>query len=159
MPSIKLTRRVQTKCAQFKGKGEIAFKIVPRERICNGLIRAFGEDGVQDWGVLLPFSGGKLGATVVPVLATLATMDSVSSVAWEMPGWKGLRAFPLTSIIVKSYGEAESYGVDALLEMHAPELAERSRQAHVFHFHRKEDAVLFETLLSISIAEYLLSCN
>ncbi len=77
MPSTTLTRRVQEKFAQFKGKGWIAFKIIPQERICNGLMHTFGEDGVQDWGVLLPFSGRKLGAPVVPVLATLATLDNI----------------------------------------------------------------------------------
>ncbi len=146
-----MTRRVQRSFVA-RWQNHIAFKIVPQYRLPPCVLPNL--DFAFEWGAQVMFSGGVLGGVVTRDLAERTEPEDVWSTDWEMPGLEDGETFKLFSVLVRSKGDAETFPPDPLMAMHAPDLAEETRGAHVFHFYDEGSSAQFQSLLSIRIHEH-----
>jgi hypothetical protein len=132
-------------------KSHVGFKIIPEERLPNQLVQLMQPSA--GWGIQLMFTGGQLGAIVAPDLARKAPQGAVYFVSWELPRMDDdeEKVLELHSVYVRSRGDAESFPPDLLMAELAPDLAEETRGAHVFHFYEERSAQLFQYLLGCEI--------
>ena len=150
---LNMTQRVQVSASLGLDESYVAFKIVPQNRLPLHILARLEEH--HEWGAQVMFTGGLIGSVVVEDLAWKTSMDGVLHVSWEMPGLRNGQMLGLHSVMVRSTGEAEEFPPDPLVAMHAADLAEATRGAHVFHFFRKADSMLFQSLLLSRILETL----
>lgn len=129
-------------------KQHVAFKIVPADRLTGYLPQVLHASG---WGMQLMFTGGQLGAIVAPDLARKATAANIFSVSWDFPANKKGDVFHVYSVAVKSSGNAESFPKDLLMAELAPDLADETVGAHVFHFFDERSSLMFQYLLGCEI--------
>lgn len=147
---LSMTRLVQQSFAARKNNYS-AFKIVPHHRIPRAILDNLEQQ--HEWGAQVMFTGGVLGSVITQDLARRTEPDDVLSAEWDMPGLEEGQTFSLYSVMVRSKGHAETFPPDMLMEMHAPDLAEDTRGAHVFHFYEEQSAMLFQHLLLTRIHE------
>ena len=89
---------------------------------------------------------------VGPHMATRTTsVNDVSLVSWDMPMGEGKQDFRIHTVLVKSTGEAEEFGMDPLMEEFTRYQAGRSVRAHAFHFFRRSKARIFRKALRDTI--------
>ena len=129
-----------------------AFKIIPRDRIPNIVMEKGGT--VFEWGKQVFFSGGLLGSLVAMELACCSKHSDISSIYWEMEGEEEGRMHKLFSVIIRSSGTAERYPRDPLILEHLPAMADSTLAAHVFHFYRQAEAMLFDGILRSWIDQF-----
>ena len=79
--------------------------------------------------------------------------DNIKYTKWDMPGIERGQRFDLFSVMVRS-NDSTGFSPDMLMEMHAPDLAEETRGAHVYHFYEKTSALMFQYLLTQRIHEF-----
>jgi hypothetical protein len=84
---------------------------------------------------------------VVADLARITPAHAVYYVEWMLGG-----AHLITSVAVRSKGDAERFPRDQLMVEHAPSLADGSLGAHVFHFFDGREASMFQFLLCSEIS-------
>lgn len=147
---MSLTKRVQVSFGRRREE-YAAFKIIPRSRLPPYILSNL--DVTFEWGAQLIFTGGILGSVVVEDLARRTPFDGVLHTSWDMPALEEGETLMLYSVMVRSTGDAEQFEPDGLLALHAPELAERTRGAHVFHFFDEGDSMQFQSLLLSRILE------
>lgn len=147
---MSLTKRVQASFG-LRREDYTAFKIIPRSRLPPYILSNL--DVTFEWGAQLIFTGGILGSVVVEDLAKRTPFDGVLHTSWDMPALEEGETLMLYSVMVRSTGDAEQFQPDGLLALHAPELAERTRGAHVFHFFDEGDSMQFQSLLLSRILE------
>ncbi len=134
-------------------RSHVGFKIIPEARIPSQLLGLMQPSA--GWGMQLMFTGGQLGAIVAPDLARKAPQGSISHVSWELPRLEDEETtLELHSVCVRSRGDAESFPPDLLMAELAPDLAEETRGAHVFHFFEERTAQLFQFLLGSEISAF-----
>lgn len=148
--TLTLTEHVQASYL-IRLRTHVAFKIIPLTRIPPGYF--INPDSVNEWGAQLMFRGGVLGSVVAQDLAQRTHIDDVLSIEWDMPGLQTGQRMRLSSVLVKSVGDAQAFPVDPLMALHAPDLAGDTRGAHVFHFFDAQDAALFQSILCCRIRE------
>lgn len=149
---ISITRRVQESFV-LRQHNFAAFKIVPQERL-----PAFMQETLADsheWGAQVMFTGGIIGSVVVEDLAKRTRPDGILSTSWDFPSLEEGETWELHSVMVRSAGDAERFPPDMLMALHAPDLAEQTRGAHVFHFFNADESMLFQNLLGSRILEVL----
>lgn len=139
-----LTEHAQLTCQQHE-KRHLAFKVIPLDRVNPGVLRATRD--TYEWGTTLLLTGGFLGAVVVPDLARITPAHAVYYVEWMLGG-----EHLITSVAVRSKGDAERFPRDQLMVEHAPSLADGSLGAHVFHFFDGREASMFQFLLCSEIS-------
>ena len=147
-------KEVVLRSFQRRPRSHVGFKIIPEARIPSQLLGLMQPSA--GWGVQLMFTGGQLGAIVAPDLARKAPEGSVFFVSWELPRMHDEedKTLELHSVYVKSRGDAESFPPDILMTELAPDLAEATRGAHVFHFFEERSALLFQYLLGCEISAF-----
>ena len=143
-----LTDHAQLTCMKHNSR-QLGFKVIPLDRLNLDMLRAVrgNTKRAHEWGSLLMLTGGFLAAIVVPDLARITPHDAVYSVKWKLPSKQEGKSYPITTVAVRSKGNAETFQRDQLLVEHAPEIADGSLGAHVFHFFDANDAFIFQFLL------------
>lgn len=134
-----------------------AFKIIPRNRVPQIVFQHGGS--VFKWGFLSFYSGGLLGSVMAVDLASRSRSSNVSSIYWDMEGDEDGKVHKLYSVVIKSSGMAEDFPCDPLILEHLPGRAEETLAAHVFHFFRQDEALLFESLVHLWIGDFADSLN
>lgn len=148
---VGMTRRVQLSFTA-RHQNHTAFKIVPQNRLPP--IFRDNLDQNHEWGAQIMFTGGILGSVITEDLAKRTEPDGVLSATWDMPGAEEGEKHELFSVMVRSKGDAERFPPDPLMELHASDLAEDTRGAHVFHFYDEMSAMLFQDLLLARIHDF-----
>lgn len=136
-----------------RNKNHVAFKIIPEGRL-TGFLPRLSDSPVSGWGLQLMFTGGQLGAIVAPDLARKTQAGNVSSVSWELPGFGEGEVLQVFSVAVRSSGDAERFQQDLLMAEMAPDLAEETVGAHVFHFFDERSSLMFQYVLGCEIDSF-----
>ena len=147
---ISMTQRVQLSF-NARHQNHTAFKIVPQYRLPP--IFRDNLDQNHEWGAQIMFTGGVLGSVITQDLAKRTEPQDVLSASWEMPGARDGEVHEIFSVMVRSKGDAQTFPPDPLMKLHAEDLAEETRGAHVFHFYDEMSAMLFQDLLLARIHE------
>ena len=109
-------------------------------------------DHIQQFGAVFKLQSKQMIEGVGPHMATLtASVNDVSLVSWDMPMGEGRPDFRIHTVLVKSTGEAEEFGMDPLMEEFTQYHAGRSVRAHAFHFFRRSKARIFRKALRDTI--------